>query len=104
MTDPTIAAIQEVVAEWFCISLIEMRSDRRARRVARPRQIAMFLARELTTQSLPAIGRRFQRDHTTVMHAINKVQQLIAVNRDIAATIDAIRQALCRVANDNLAA
>jgi hypothetical protein len=54
-----------------------MQSSRRARTVARPRQIAMFLAKQLTSRSLPEIGRKFDRDHTTVMHAVRKIEELI---------------------------
>ena len=54
-----------------------MQSSRRARTVARPRQIAMYLAKQLTSRSLPEIGRKFDRDHTTVMPAVRKVEELI---------------------------
>ena len=69
----TIEEIQKRVAEHFNIRLSEMYSSRRARAVARPRQIAMYLAKQLTARSLPEIGRKFGgRDHTTVMHAVRK--------------------------------
>jgi len=92
---PTVADIQAVVAEQFGVRLIEMRSARRARSVARPRQIAMYLAWDLTTLSLPQIGRQFGgRDHTTVMHAINVVTDLIGRDRDLAASIAAVEARL----------
>ena len=72
----TIDEIQKKVAEYFNISVKEMQSSRRARTVARPRQIAMYLAKQLTSRSLPEIGRKFDRDHTTVMHAVRKVEEL----------------------------
>ncbi|MDA0704686.1 MAG: chromosomal replication initiator protein DnaA [Proteobacteria bacterium] len=73
----TIEEIQKRVAEHYNIRLSDMHSARRARAVARPRQIAMYLAKQLTTRSLPEIGRKFGgRDHTTVMHAVRKVEEL----------------------------
>ncbi len=79
----TIEEIQKRVAEHFAIRLTDMSSARRARSVARPRQVAMYLAKQLTSRSLPDIGRRFgNRDHTTVMHAVSRVGDLM--NRDAA--------------------
>ena len=73
----TIDEIQKKVAEHFNIKLSDMHSSRRSRTIARPRQIAMYLAKNLTTRSLPEIGRKFGgRDHTTVIHAIKKVEEL----------------------------
>src|SRR4051812_21352897 len=74
----TIEEIQKKVAEYFKIRLADMTSARRARQVARPRQVAMYLAKQITQRSLPEIGRRFgNRDHTTVMHACSRVSELI---------------------------
>ena len=70
-----IKQIQEVVAEWYNISVSEMTSDRSSKAVSRPRQVAMYLSRELTGQSLPAIGRMFNRTHTTVMYAIAAIEK-----------------------------
>ncbi len=79
----TIEEIQKKVAEHWNIRLTDMSSARRARAVARPRQVAMYLAKQLTSRSLPEIGRKFgNRDHTTVMHAVARVTDLI--NRDVA--------------------
>ena len=73
----TIEEIQKQVASHFNIRVSDMHSARRARSVARPRQVAMYLAKQLTTRSLPEIGRKFGgRDHTTVMHAVRKVDEL----------------------------
>ena len=70
----TIEEIQRKVAEHYNIRLTDMSSARRARDVARPRQVAMYLAKQLTSRSLPEIGRRFgNRDHTTVMHAVSRI-------------------------------
>lgn len=84
----TIDEIQRKVAEYYNIRLADMLSARRARAVARPRQIAMYLAKQLTTRSLPEIGRKFGgRDHTTVMHAVRKIDELrgsdAALNEDV---------------------
>ena len=87
----TVALIQQTVASFYEISEAEMRSARRSRRVARPRQIAMYLARELTSQSLPDIGRRFNRDHTTVIHALKTIDRLCHFNGDMAEEIDHLR-------------
>ena len=73
----TIEEIQKKVAEHFNIRITDMHSPRRSRSVARPRQIAMYLAKSITSRSLPEIGRKFGgRDHTTVMHAVKKVEEL----------------------------
>ena len=73
----TIDQIQKKVAEHFNIKISDMHSARRSRTIARPRQIAMYLSKNLTTRSLPEIGRKFGgRDHTTVIHAIKKVEEL----------------------------
>ncbi|MCP4324437.1 MAG: chromosomal replication initiator protein DnaA [Psychromonas sp.] len=80
----TIDNIQKVVAEHYRIKISDMSSKRRTRTVARPRQIAMALAKELTQHSLPEIGEAFGgRDHTTVLHACRKVTELRNENNDI---------------------
>ncbi len=72
-----------------------MHSARRARQVARPRQVAMYLSKLLTARSLPEIGRKFGgRDHTTVMHAIRKVEELMDDDAQIAQDVDVVRRAL----------
>ena len=90
----TIDEIQKKVAEHFNISVKEMQSSRRARTVARPRQIAMYLAKQLTSRSLPEIGRKFDRDHTTVMHAVRKVEELIIEDPTLAENVDTLRRNL----------
>lgn len=90
----TIDEIQKKVAEFFSISVKEMQSSRRARNVARPRQIAMYLAKQLTSRSLPEIGRKFDRDHTTVMHAVRKVEELIVEDTALAESVNALRKEL----------
>ena len=90
----TIDEIQKKVAEYFNISVKELQSSRRARTVARPRQIAMYLAKQLTSRSLPEIGRKFDRDHTTVMHAVRKVEELIVEDSSLAENVDTLRRML----------
>ena len=90
----TIDEIQKKVAEYFNISVKEMQSSRRARTVARPRQIAMYLAKQLTSRSLPEIGRKFDRDHTTVMHAVRKVEELVLEDSSLAENVDTLRRIL----------
>lgn len=80
----TIEEIQRSVCAHFNIKMTDMSSARRARAVARPRQIAMYLAKMLTSRSLPEIGRKFgNRDHTTVMHAVRKIEELRAIDPSI---------------------
>ena len=91
----TIEEIQKRVAEHFNIRLSEMYSSRRARAVARPRQIAMYLAKQLTARSLPEIGRKFGgRDHTTVMHAVRKVEELKATDNGFSEDVELLRRML----------
>jgi chromosomal replication initiator protein len=80
----TIPRIQEAVSERFGVTLDELVSPRRSQSVAYPRQVAMYLSRELTDSSLPKIGREFgNRDHTTVMHATQKITRLIREDRTV---------------------
>lgn len=91
----TIDEIQRKVAEHFNIRLSDMHSARRARQVARPRQVAMYLAKQLTARSLPEIGRKFGgRDHTTVMHAVRKIEELSNDDVTFAQDIEILRRAL----------
>jgi len=91
----SIEEIQKHVAEHFNIRLADMSSPRRARSVARPRQVAMYLAKHLTSRSLPEIGRKFGgRDHTTVMHAIRKIEELSGADTTMAEDIRMIRRTL----------
>ena len=91
----TIEEIQKRVAEHFNIRLADMHSARRARAVARPRQVAMYLCKQLTPRSLPEIGRKFGgRDHTTVMHAVRKIEELVAADRALGEDIDLLKRML----------
>ncbi|MGQ0676654.1 MAG: chromosomal replication initiator protein DnaA [Rhodospirillales bacterium] len=89
----TIEEIQKRVAEHYNIKFGDMHSPRRARAVARPRQVAMYLAKALTSRSLPEIGRKFGgRDHTTVMHAVRKVEELRATDPNFNEDVELLRR------------
>jgi chromosomal replication initiator protein len=89
----TIEEIQKKVAEHYSIRLTDMSSARRARAVARPRQVAMYLAKQLTSRSLPEIGRKFgNRDHTTVMHAVSRVTELMERDGTFAEDVELLRR------------
>ena len=91
----TIEEIQKRVAEHFNVRVADMHSARRARAVARPRQVAMYLAKQLTTRSLPEIGRKFGgRDHTTVMHAVRRIEELKATDHGFAEDVELLRRML----------
>lgn len=91
----TIEEIQRKVAEHYNIRLTDMSSARRARAVARPRQVAMYLAKQLTSRSLPEIGRRFgNRDHTTVMHAVSRISELMQADSAFAEDVELLRRML----------
>jgi chromosomal replication initiator protein len=87
--------IQKRVAEHFKIRISDMSSARRARAVARPRQVAMYLSKQLTSRSLPEIGRAFGgRDHTTVMHAVRKVEELVKSDSAFAEDVELLTRML----------
>jgi chromosomal replication initiator protein len=91
----TIEEIQKKVAQHYNVRVSDMSSARRARAVARPRQVAMYLAKQLTARSLPEIGRKFGgRDHTTVMHAVRKVDELRATDAAFAEDVDLLKRML----------
>lgn len=91
----TVDEIQKACAAHYRIDPAEMRSKRRARAIARPRQVAMYLAKKMTPRSLPEIGRIFGgRDHSTVIHAVRTIEQLRETNPDIDADIRALQRQL----------
>lgn len=91
----SIEEIQRKVAEHYNIRLADMIGPKRVRTVARPRQIAMYLAKQMTSRSLPEIGRRFGgRDHTTIMHGVKKIEELRSADRGLAEDIDLLRRSL----------
>ena len=91
----TIEEIQRKVAEHYNIRLSDMIGPKRVRTIARPRQIAMYLAKQLTPRSLPEIGRRFGgRDHTTIMHGVRKIEELMATDSQLADDLQLLRRQL----------
>ena len=91
----TVDKIQNVVSNYFNIALSEMLSQRRSRPLARPRQVAMYLAKKMTTRSLPEIGRRFaNRDHTTVIHAVKTITRLSEQDDEMKKNINQIKSLL----------
>jgi chromosomal replication initiator protein len=93
----SIEDIQRKTAEFYKLDVKDFHSPQRARRVARPRQVAMYLARKLTTRSLPEIGRRFGgRDHTTVLHACRRIEALIGEDSLFRQEVDFLSQMLQR--------
>ncbi len=93
----SIEDIQRKTAEFYKLEVKDFHSPQRARRVARPRQVAMYLARKLTSRSLPEIGRRFGgRDHTTVLHACRRIEELIREDDMFRQEVDFLSQMLER--------
>ncbi|KQN19511.1 chromosomal replication initiator DnaA [Sphingomonas sp. Leaf33] len=93
----TIDEIQKAVSTHFDLKTIDLLSARRAVAVARPRQIAMYLAKRLTTRSLPEIGRKFgNRDHSTVIHAVRRIEELRGTDRDVDSAVNTLLRQLER--------
>ncbi len=91
----TVEEIQRKVSEHYNIRLSDLLGPRRVRNVARPRQVAMYLSKQLTARSLPEIGRRFgNRDHTTVMHGVKRIEELKTTDHQIAEDVEMLRRAL----------
>ena len=91
----TIDEIIRKVADHYNLRMSDLLSARRARQVARPRQVAMYLAKTLTSKSLPEIGRRFGgRDHTTVIHAVRKIEELKLTDSQVAEDVELLRRML----------
>ena len=89
--EDTIKAIQDAVAQMFGLSTEELRTESRSRDVAFPRQIAMYLAKQLTDASLSEIGQEFGgKHHTTVMHSIAKIHQLRATDAGVNRTVETL--------------
>ena len=88
-----IEEIQKVVATHYNVSKHDLLSARRTRTIVRPRQIAMYLAKTMTPRSFPEIGKRFGgRDHTTVLHAVRKVEELAAADENLKQEIELLRR------------
>lgn len=92
---PAVGDIKKVVAKHYGITVIDIDSHRRTADVTGPRQVAMYLTKKLTPRSLPDIGRKFGgRDHTTVHHAVHKIERLIASDPEMAAEIETLEEKL----------
>ena len=91
----TIEEIQRRVAEHYNVRLSDLIGPKRMRTIARPRQIAMYLSKHMTPRSLPEIGRRFGgRDHTTIMHGVRKVEEMMATDSQLADDLQLLRRML----------
>jgi chromosomal replication initiator protein len=91
----TIEEIQRRVAEHYNVRLSDLIGPKRVRTIARPRQIAMYLAKQLTPRSLPEIGRRFGgRDHTTIMHGVRRIEELMTTDSQMADDLQLLRRQL----------
>ena len=91
----SIEDIQKQVANHYNIKVSDMHSARRSRAVARPRQVAMYLSKKMTSKSLPEIGRKFGgKDHTTVMHAVKRIEELMASDNEIRSDIELIERVI----------
>ncbi|MEO7382889.1 MAG: chromosomal replication initiator protein DnaA, partial [Paracoccaceae bacterium] len=91
----TIEEIQRKVAEHYNIRLSDLIGPKRLRNIARPRQVAMYLSKQLTLRSLPEIGRRFGgRDHTTIMHGVKKIEELMATDSQLSDDLLLLRRLL----------
>jgi chromosomal replication initiator protein len=91
----TVDEIQKLAAEHYGLKQADLLSERRTRSVARPRQVAMYLCKQHTTRSYPDIGRRFGgRDHTTVLHAVKKIDELMGKDEQIARDVEALTRRL----------
>lgn len=91
---PKVEHIQRAVAIHFGISRDDILSPRRTLNVAHPRQIGMYLCKALTLQSLPEIGRRFGRDHTTILHGVRKIEGRLPFDEQLKRDVDSIKASL----------
>jgi chromosomal replication initiator protein len=91
----SVEEIQRKVSDHYNIRLSDMIGPKRLRSYARPRQVAMYLCKQMTSRSLPEIGRRFGgRDHTTVMHGVRRIEELKVSDGQIAEDLELLRRAL----------
>ncbi|HQU16659.1 MAG TPA: helix-turn-helix domain-containing protein [Gammaproteobacteria bacterium] len=103
MSAPSIETIQRYCAGTFGVTLIDLKSDRRDAPTVRARHAAMWLARHLTPHSLPMIARHFYRDHTTVLHAVQRVQGRMQADPETAGTMTTLAAELGRLAQSDAA-
>jgi len=99
-TGISIPEIQRAVAKDYNIQLKYMMSHRHQAVIVRPRQVAMYLAKEMTTATLPMIGRKFGRDHTTIMHGVRKIGRLCAEDAVLCARVEAIKTSITERHNE----
>lgn len=90
----TVDFVKRHVAESYGVTLSDLESKSRKREVVRPRQIAMYIARQLTDQSYPQIARRFSRDHSTILHGDKLIEKMVAENPVFAAEVDALLRSI----------
>ena len=91
----TVEDIQQKVCDYYNVKLSDLLSTRRAQAISKPRQVAMYLCKVLTSKSLPEIGRRFGgRDHTTVMHAVKRVEESMETIREYSNDVNVLRRSL----------
>jgi len=89
---PKIDDIQRIVAKFYEISRVELIAERRMAYLVRARQVGMYLCKKLTVRSLPEIGRRFgNRDHTTVLHAVRKIEAMVERDKNVSADVESLR-------------
>ena len=89
----SIHRIQRIVSEYFQISVDDIKSKKRSSNIAFPRQIAMYLCRTMTDESFPKIGIEFGgKDHSTVMHSVEKIENEIKVNKDLSNIIEKLKK------------
>ena len=90
-----IQRIQKIVSDYFQISFDDIRSKKRSSSIAFPRQVAMYLCRCMTDKSFPTIGMEFGgKDHSTVMHSVDKIDKEIKINKDLAKIIDELKNSI----------
>jgi chromosomal replication initiator protein len=92
MPSRPIKHVQQVVAAYFGLSMSEMLGPNRTLRIVRPRQIAMFLAKTEGLHSFPEIGKVFGRDHTTILHAVRTIQELMETDRVVVHYVDELKR------------
>ena len=87
----SVEEIQKVVADFYGLKLMDLKSVHRERRIARPRQLAMYLSKTMTTLSLPEIALKFDRDHTTILHAVRTIEGLLSSDKELEEDMRLIR-------------
>ncbi len=89
---PRVSEIKRAVSKHYGVAVLDMMSERRTKDLVIPRQVAIYLAKTLTLKSLPTIGRQFRRDHTTILHAVRRVERSIKTDVGLAADVAELEQ------------